>query len=928
VLWCFNGGKRHNFVLDLPAIFQSQVPVPGSLEISMTDTDSTLPTRLRDTVEGRRVFDAAAVRPWRVWGPYLAERQWGTVREDYSAGGDAWSYLSFDDARRRAYRWGEDGIGGFGERHLRWCLSLALWNEKDPIIKERLFGLTNSQGNHGEDVKEAYFYSDGLPSHAYMRMLYKYPQAAFPYDDLIKENARRGPLDPEYELADTGVFKDSRYFDVTIEYAKAAPEDVLMRVTVVNRGPDAAPLHILPHLWACNCWSWKEDAPRPALNLSPDGSVLAAHPEIGPMRLFVEGSPEILFCENDTNVDRLYGKTLAGPFKDGINECVVHADRSAVCDTGHGTKCAAHFTATLAAGETRTFRLRFRPEGETEAPFDDFDAVFAQRLAEADEFYAVLQRDIADADKRLVQRQALAGMLWSKQTYNFDVRLWLSGDPAQPAPPANRTKGRNAAWTHLNNADIITMPDTWEYPWYAAWDLAFHCVTFAMIDPEFAKAQLVLLTREWYMHPNGQLPAYEWKFDDVNPPVHAWAAFRVFQIDRAIRGVGDRAFLERVFHKLMLNFNWWVNRKDADGRNVFQGGFLGLDNIGIFDRSAPLPTGGSINQSDGTAWMAMYALNLMRIALSLARENHVYEDIASKFFEHFLYIAEAMTKMGGDHGLWDEQDEFFYDVLELPSGQAIPLRVRSIVGLIPLYAVAVIESDHLSEMRGFASRLQWFLNYRPDLAALVSRWTEPAQGERHLLSLLRGHRVKRLLARALDEAEFFSDYGIRALSRVHLEKPYVFEFQGQKFTVDYEPGESTNRLFGGNSNWRGPIWFPVNFLLVEALYELHHYYGDDFTVECPVGSGKYMSLKQVAKEVSERLCRIFLRDKDGRRPVFGDEALAQNDPHFRDHVLFNEYFHGDTGRGLGASHQTGWTGAVALLLQPRDPEQPCIPLIP
>jgi hypothetical protein len=894
----------------------------------MTNSESALPSRLRDTVEGKRVFDAAAVRPWRVWGPYLAERQWGTVREDYSANGDAWAYLSFDEARKRAYRWGEDGIGGFGHRHLRWCLALALWNEKDPFIKERLFGLTNAQGNHGEDVKEAYFYSDGLPSHAYMRMLYKYPQAAFPYDDLIKENGRRGPLDPEYELADTGVFKDNRYFDVTIEYAKAAPEDVLMRVSVVNRGPDAAPLHVLPHLWAANSWSWTEDAPRPILNLSPDGSVAAAHPEVQPMRLFVEGSPEILFCENDTNVDRLYGETIAGPFKDGISECVVHADRAAVCDTGHGTKCAAHFIATLQPGEQRSFRLRFRAENETGPPFDDFDAVFAQRLAETDEFYAVLQRDIPDPDKRLVQRQALAGMLWSKQTYNFDVRLWLSGDPAQPSPPPNRTKGRNAAWTHLYNADVITMPDTWEYPWYAAWDLAFHCVTFAMIDPEFAKGQLVLLTREWYMHPNGQLPAYEWKFDDVNPPVHAWAAFRVFQIDRAIKGVADRPFLERVFHKLMLNFNWWVNRKDADGRNVFQGGFLGLDNIGIFDRSAPLPTGGSINQSDGTAWMAMYALNLMRIALSLARENHVYEDIASKFFEHFLYIAEAMTKMGGDHGLWDEQDEFFYDVLELPSGQAVPLRVRSIVGLIPLYAVEVIQSDHFKEMPGFASRLQWFLNYRPDLAGLVSHWTEPAQGERHLLSLLRGHRVKRLLARALDEAEFFSDYGIRALSRVHLEKPYSFDFNGQKFTVDYEPGESTNRLFGGNSNWRGPIWFPVNFLVVEALYELHHYYGDDFIVECPVGSGRYMSLKQVAEELSHRLCSIFLRDRDGRRPVFGGDDLAQNDPHFRDHVLFYEYFHGDTGRGLGASHQTGWTGVVALLLQPRDPEQPCIPLIP
>jgi hypothetical protein len=897
------------------------------LEISMTNSESGPPSRLRDTIEAKRIFDAASARPWRLWGPYLAERQWGTVREDYSANGDAWGYLTFDDARKRAYRWGEDGIGGFGDRHLRWCLALALWNGQDPFIKERLFGLTNAQGNHGEDVKEAYFYSDGLPSHAYMRMLYKYPQSAFPYDDLVSENARRGPTASEYELVDTGVFRENRYFDVTVEYAKASPEDVLMRVTVVNRGPDTAPLHVLPHLWARNTWSWTENAPRPLLNLSPDGSVGATHPDMRPMRLFVDGAPEILFCENDTNVDRLYGGTIAGPFKDGINECVVHADRAAICDTGHGTKCAAHFIVALQPGEQRSFRLRFRPEGEDGPPFDDFDAVFAQRLAETDEFYAVLQRDIPDADKRLVQRQALAGMLWSKQYYNLDVRLWLAGDPAQPPPPPNRTKGRNAAWFHLYNADVITMPDTWEYPWYAAWDLAFHCVTFALIDPEFAKAQLVLLTREWYMHPNGQLPAYEWKFDDVNPPVHAWAAFRVFSIDRAIKGVGDRPFLERVFHKLILNFNWWVNRKDAGGRNVFQGGFLGLDNIGIFDRSAPLPIGGNINQSDGTAWMAMYSLNLMRIALSLARENHVYEDIASKFFEHFLYIAEAMTKMGGEHGLWDEQDEFFYDVLELPSGQAVPLRVRSIVGLIPLYAVEVI-GEHFETMPGFGARLQWFLNYRPDLAKLVSRWTEPGKGERHLLSLLRGHRVKRLLARALDETEFLSDHGIRALSRVHLDKPYVFEFDGHKSVVDYEPGESTNRLFGGNSNWRGPIWMPVNYLVIEALYEFHYYYGNDFTVECPVGSGQYVSLKQVAEELSRRLCSLFLRDKDGRRPVFGDNELAQADPAFRDHVLFHEYFHGDTGKGLGASHQTGWTGVVALLLQPRNPEQPCIPLVP
>ena len=896
----------------------------------MADTESDRPARLIDTVEGRRVFGAAAARPWRSWGPYLAERQWGTVREDYSPNGDAWNYLTFGEAASRAYRWGEDGIGGFGDRHLRWCMALALWNGQDKFLKERLFGLSNSQGNHGEDVKEAYFYSDGIPSHAYMRMLYKYPQRAFPYDALVAENARRGTNDPEYELYDTGIFEGGRYFDVTIEYAKGVPDDILMRVTVKNRGPDAAPLHILPHLWSQNCWSWTEEAKRPLLKLLPDGSVAATHPEIPQMHFYAEGAGEILFCENDTNVARLYGEEKAGPFKDGINDYIVGGIAAAVSAAGQGTKCAAHYTLELQPGETRTIRLRFRPEPGIAEPFGDFDAIFDARIADADEFYGVLQRDIPDADKRLVQRQALAGMLWSKQYYCLDIRRWLAGDPpAQPAPSDARRKGRNANWLHLYNSDIIAMPDTWEYPWYAAWDLAFHCVTFALIDPEFAKAQLVLLTREWYMHPNGQLPAYEWKFDDVNPPVHAWAAWRVYQIDKATTGKGDRAFLERVFHKLILNFNWWVNRKDADGRNVFQGGFLGLDNIGVFDRSAPLPTGGSINQSDGTAWMAMYALNLMRIALELAVENAVYEDIASKFFEHFLYIAEAMTQMGGQqHGLWDEQDEFFYDVLDLPSGQAVPLRIRSIVGLIPLFAVQVLESATFDRLPGFASRLEWFLKHREDLANLVSRWTEPAQGERHLLSLLRGHRVKRLLARALDESEFLSDYGIRALSRTHKDHPYIFEFGGQKFEVDYEPGESTTRLFGGNSNWRGPIWMPVNFLLVESLYELHHYYGDDFTVECPVGSGVQRSLIQVAEEVSNRLCGIFLRDKNGKRAVFGDNPMAQDDPAFRDHVLFHEYFHGDTGRGIGASHQTGWTGVVALLLQPRQPDQPCIPLIP
>jgi len=871
--------------------------------------------RLLDTIEGRRVYDARHASNWRHWGPYLSERQWGTVREDYSATGDAWEYLPHEHARSRAYRWGEDGIGGFSDSHLRWCLAVALWNEQDTILKERLFGLSNSEGNHGEDVKELYYYVDGVPSHSYMRMLYKYPQLEFPYASLIEENKKRGHNDPEFEIVETGVFDERRYFDVTIEYAKEDPDDILLRVTVENRGPDTAPIHVLPHLWARNIWSWAPDAQRPLLQQQGDGSVMATHPEMTPRRLFVDGG-DLLFCENESNGPLLFGSDERGPFKDGINDYIIRGDRGALSRSSEGTKCAAHLRFMLPPGGKETVRLRFRlAEIESDA-FADFDDIFEQRIAEADEFYGVLQAQMDDPDHRLVQRQALAGMLWSKQFYYFDLPRWLIGDPTQPPPPPQRHKGRNAEWRHLHNADVITMPDKWEYPWYAAWDLAFHCVSFALIDPAFAKSQLILLTREWYMHPNGQLPAYEWAFSDVNPPVHAWAALQVYEMDRALHGKGDRPFLERVFHKLVLNFNWWVNRKDASGRNIFQGGFLGLDNIGLFDRSSQLPTGGYINQSDGTAWMAMYALNLMRIALELSRQNHVYEDIASKFFEHFLYIAEAMSRMGGDQGLWDEEDEFYYDVLNLPGDQSLPLRVRSMVGLIPLFAVHVLQSDVFDEMPGFTSRLRWFLNHRPDLARLVSRWTEQGERERHLLSLLRGHRMKRLLRRALDETEFLSDYGVRALSRAHAEHPYVFEHDGHRFSVEYVPGESTSGLFGGNSNWRGPIWMPVNFLLIEALREFHHYYSDDFQVECPTGSGNYMGLDRIADELGRRLCNIFLRDRNGRRAVFGNCPLHQSDPEFRDNVLFYEYFHGDSGRGVGASHQTGWTGLIALLLQP------------
>jgi hypothetical protein len=886
-------------------------------------------TTAKASAEKQRLAnDKAGRENWRQWGPYLSERQWGTVREDYSAGGKAWDYLPHDHARSRAYRWGEDGIAGFSDDHQRLCLSLALWNGKDAILKERLFGLTNFEGNHGEDVKELYYYLDATPSHSYLKMLYKYPQAEFPYLQLLEENGRRNGdgRQPEFELLDTGVFDEDRYFDVFVEYAKATPDDILMLVTVHNRGPEAAKLSLLPQLCFRNDWSWNLNAPKPKLTAGKSG-VQIEHIQLGNYRFDCDGQPSLLFCDNETNARRHLGQPEApGFFKDAFHEYVVAGNKSAVNPAQTGTKAGALYKLNVPAGGSASVRLRLS-KTDVAAPgkrFADFDAIFGDRKREADEFYAALQHDITDADARMVQRQAFAGMIWSKQFFHYDVLKWLDGNPAQPPPPADRKHGRNQDWKHFNSAEILSMPDKWEYPWFAAWDLAFHCLPLAVIDAEFAKGQLVLLTREWYMHPNGQLPAYEWAFGDVNPPVHAWAAFRVFQIDRKQRrqvdptDPGDRVFLERVFQKLLLNFTWWVNRKDEQGRNIFQGGFLGLDNIGCFDRSSPLPTGGFINQADGTSWMAMYCLNMLRIAAELALQNHVYEDIASKFFEHFLSIAGAINGVEEDSlGLWDEADHFYYDQLNLPDGQKLPLKVQSIVGLIPLFAAQTMEAAALKLLPDFSARMEWYLEHRPQLAALISNWHVPGCENRSLLSLLRGHRMKALLRRMLDESGFLSDHGVRAVSKVHEREPFRFETGGQTYEVGYWPAESHNRLFGGNSNWRGPVWMPINYLIIESLQQFHHYYGDDFKVECPTGSGRFVTLNGVADELTRRLTRLFLKGKEGQRPVLKSHPKLATDPHFRDYVMFHEYFHGDNGRGIGASHQTGWTGLVAKLLQPR-----------
>jgi Mannosylglycerate hydrolase MGH1-like glycoside hydrolase domain/Glycosyl hydrolase family 63 C-terminal domain len=864
-----------------------------------------------------------------MWGPYLSERSWGTVREDYSEDGNAWNFFPHDHARSRAYRWGDDGIAGISDRHQYLCFSLAVWNEKDPILKERLFGLNGSEGNHGEDVKEYYFYLDSTPTHSYMKMLYKYPQAEFPYSELVKENHGRDMLDLEYELADTGVFEKNRYFDIFVEYAKANPDDILIKITAINRCPESANCWFLPTLWFRNTWSWGHDAgPMGDVRIKPllrqikgrkgVSIVRADHPVAGIYYLFAEHPHDVLFTDNETNKTRLFGKSNNNPFvKDAFHRYLINGRTNAVNPDRKGTKAAVLYHKKIPHRNSRIMKLRLSKTFHRSA-FEDFDGIFEQRLAEAEEFYGAVQKPCLGEDEKNIQRQALAGMLWSKQFFYYNVEQWISGDPGMAPPPEHRANGRNQGWSHLNNFDIISMPDKWEYPWYAGWDLAFHCIPFAIVDADFAKRQLELMAREWYMHPNGQLPAYEWNFSDVNPPVHAWAAWRVYKIDAKQQGEPDHAFLESIFHKLLLNFTWWVNKKDAEGKNVFQGGFLGLDNISVFDRSAPLPTGGHIDQSDGTSWMGFYCLVMLKIALELASKNPVYQDSASKFFEHFLRIARAMT---GDHrgglSLWNEEDSFFYDALHLPDDSVLPLKVRSLVGLIPLLAVETLEHDLIEKLPVFKRRLNWFyenrifLRDRGDMACVH----HPGNNSRRLLSIVNRERLVKVLGPMLDENEFLSKYGIRSLSKYHKNHPYTMYVDGQAHTISYQPAESTSGLFGGNSNWRGPVWFPVNYLLIESLQKFHHYYGNSLKVECPTGSGHKMTLDEIASELSLRLVRLFLRNSDGKRPVYGGQRLFQNDPQWRDLILFYEYFHGENGAGLGAGHQTGWTGLAAKLIQ-------------
>jgi hypothetical protein len=870
-----------------------------------------------DVTEQKRLNDAREAQvPWKKWGPYLSERQWGTVREDYSDNGDAWNHFTHDQARSRAYKWGEDGLGGLCDDKQRLCFALALWNERDPILKERLYGLTNSEGNHGEDVKEYYFYVDSTPTHSYMKYLYKYPQREFPYPDLVETNRRRSREEHEYELLDTGVFDDDRYFDVFVEYAKEGPEDVCVRISVHNRGPEAARLRVLPTLWFRNTWSWGDDDRKPTLRETGPGKIQATHHELGEYWLHCDGTPELLFTENESNAQRLWGQPNAcAHVKDAFHAYVVSGTDGAVNPDKVGTKAAAHYVLDVPAGGSKTVRLRLAAASH-KAPFAGFEKTFRNRIADADEFYERIAPRSLSEDQRRVHRQALAGMLWSKQYYYFDLERWLREHKSHPLIEAARRDVRNTEWFHMLNADVISMPDKWEYPWYAAWDLAFHTVSLALVDFDFAKEQLLLMLRSLYFHPSGQIPAYEWNFSDVNPPVHAFATLWLYKYEKQL-GRADLRFLERSFQGLMLNFNWWVNRKDPEGRNVFAGGFLGLDNIGVFDRSAPLPTGGSLEQADGTAWMALYCQNMLEMALILTEYDPIYEEAAFKFVQHFMWISYAMDRLGVHHDeMWDEEDGFFYDLLRLPNGQAMRLKVRSLVGLLPLCASTVFEADLITSKPKLMEMIAQFRQRHPELVSQVAPTDSGFIGhkERRLLSILNKQKLERVLGYLLDENEFLGPHGIRSLSRYHLDHPFVFQVGGQEYKVQYLPAESNTGMFGGNSNWRGPVWMPVNALIVRALVNLYSFYGDEFKVQCPSGSGQYMTLFEVANEIVRRLTGTFLRDADGRRPVYGGIAKFQDDPHWRDLILFYEYFHGDNGAGIGASHQTGWTGLVAPLL--------------
>lgn len=884
------------------------------LELFLKKTNFVL-KQVNMTAEKQRLLDSN----WKNWGPYVSNRQWGNVREDYSPNGDAWNFANHNNAESYAYRWGEEGIAGISDVKQIFCFALSFWNKKDKIVKERFFGLSNPQGNHGEDIKEIFYYLDNTPTHSYMKMVYKYPINEFPYDDIRTENARRSKKQPEYEIFDTGIFDHDEYFDIFIEYAKADQDDFLVRVTVCNRSDINAPIVVVPTVWFRNNWKWGYNTYKGQTNASHEGCININHDSI-PVKKFYSRNinAESAFCDNETNHPKLQGTPYRGNtyFKDGINDYIIYGSNT-VNPEKRGTKASFLIDEIIEARQSKTFDFRLSPH-ELDKPFQDFDKILKTRIDEANEFYEELQNDVASDDEKNVQRQAFAGLLWNKQFYHYNVGKWLKGDPNHEAPRDFDQYVRNTEWNHLHNKDIISMPDKWEYPWYATWDLAFHCVPFAIIDAEFAKGQLLLLTKEWYMHPNGQLPAYEWNLSDVNPPVHAWSCFRVFKIDEKQNGKADLLFLEKVFQKLLLNFTWWVNRKDKNGKNIFGGGFLGLDNIGAFDRNMVLKDGQHLEQADGTSWMAMYALNMMRIAMELAQYYQVYEDMAIKFFEHYLYIAEAMENLGeGTKGLWNEEDGFFYDVLQLGNGDSVSLKLRSIVGLIPMFAVEIIDHHLLDKMPNFRERMEWVLKNKPELTKLVSHWEEEGQGRKHLMSILRKNRLSKVLSRMLDEKEFLSDYGIRAMSKVYEENPFVFSVHGTENVVYYTPAESDSRMFGGNSNWRGPIWFPINFLIVESLQRFHFYYGNSLKVELPTGSGDKKNLDEVAQDISNRLCSIFLKDEAGQRPFNGGNSKFNYDENFKDYITFFEYFHGDNGRGVGASHQTGWTATVAKLMKPR-----------